>query len=252
MLSPRLIGVRGASRRLHVSRRLAFGLSAVIALGSIGFVLAVFDMSGSRTDQQTPDIVYAEALVEFPYETPSDVISYADQVSLVTAIAAVEAPDNLPEGEASGGLVTRDVTFRIDQTIWHRPDVTAMKGTFVANRGGWLSRSFNDGPKVTSKFALEGAPWFEVGSQYVMPLAYNHGEWEPIMPFAEFPYIDGRVQPGETQVSPLAKLVGGASLTEVDSVLEGANPDPAASAHMDLPPSERLEAVIADRAKENE
>lgn len=228
----------------------SWALAAGTAAVAIAVAVVVLPVSREPVDSGTAsDIVYGDALMEFPYETASDVVSYADQVSLVTAISATVAPDDVPAGEAGGGLITRDVTFRIDRTLWHRSGAPTITGTFVANRGGWLSRSVNDGPKIQSRFALHGAPWFDVGSQYVMPLAFNNDKWGPIMPLAEFPYVESTVRPAETQETPLARELRGASLVEIGAAFTVATADPIAVKHFDLQPSARLKAVLAEQGQ---
>jgi hypothetical protein len=190
------------------------------------------------------------ALLEFPQDTASDIVSYADQVSLVTAISETRVPDVPSEGD--GRLDRRDVTFRIERTLWHREGAPSLDGTFVAISGGWVFSSFDDGPKVEGKFVFEGAPWIEVGSQYIMPLALNKDEWGPYMPLAEFAFDpDLGVSPEATQMTPpgneLGNELSGATLAEVTAVFTAATPDPAAAQHFDLQPSARQNAVIAER-----
>jgi hypothetical protein len=192
------------------------------------------------------------ALLEFPQDTASDVVSYADQVSLVTAISETRVPDVPAEGD--GRLDTRNVTFRIERTLWHREGAPSLEGTFVSSHGGWVFTSVNDGPKVEGKFLPElGVLWVEVGSKYFMPIAFNHDEWGATMPLAEFPFdSDLGVSPEKTQTTPLAIELSGATLDEAAAVFAGAAPDPLAAQHFDLQPSARVRAwmrITAERKR---
>jgi hypothetical protein len=188
--------------------------------------------------------VFGDAVEKFPNDTASGVVSYADRVAVVTAISATEIPDNAPPARAAAGegTINRRVTFRVDRTLWQRPGTKAAPATFESVWWGWALHDH-----VRSKFTGHGAPWVEVGSQYVMPLAYDEGAFAPIQPFAVFAYRDSAVVASEGQDTPLAQQLSGASLTTVATVFATATPDPAVAKHLDLTPSARLAAVIADR-----
>lgn len=189
--------------------------------------------------------VFGDALEKFPNDTASGVVSYADQVAVVTAISETEIPDNAPPARAAAGegTINRRVTFRVDRTLWQRPGTKAAPASFESVWWGWALHDH-----VRSKFIGHGAPWIEVGSQYVMPLAYDEGAFAPIQPFAVFTYRGSAVVLSEGQNTPLAQQLSGASLTTVTTVFATATPDPAVAKHFDLMPSARLEAVIADRS----
>lgn len=67
----------------------------------------------------------------FPSDTTSDVVSYADHVALVTAISEADAPPEstvpgtFPPGETA---VYRQVTFRVDSTLWSRANAPTTPG----------------------------------------------------------------------------------------------------------------------------
>lgn len=217
------------------------GSAAALALALVAF--AAFGLSsGGATGEQ--DIVYGDALEQFPSETAADVVSWADQVSVVTAVAASEIPEEAPpEQEAAGeGLVNRDVSFRVDQTIWHRDGAPSLSGTFNAVEFGWVLRE-----SKRTRFTGLGTPWIEVGAKYLMPLAYDRDNWSPILPSAVFPYQDGRVRTVEHQDSALAKQLSGEALDQSGAIFASAQPDSAAAKHFDLQPTARQNAVIAER-----
>ena len=175
--------------------------------------------SGSAGASGTERIVYGEGLVAFPQETASNVVSRADRVVLVTAAAATEIGDNAPstQSAAGDGLINRKVTFRVDRTLWQRAGAKALTGRFNAVETGWVLNNFR-----RSRFVLRGSPWIQVGSQYVMPVAFDDGAWQPLMPLAVFPYASGAVSPANTQDTPLAQRLSGKSLGEVAVVFADA------------------------------
>jgi hypothetical protein len=192
-----------------------------------------------------PKILRAEAQEKFPSETLSDVVSWSDQVSIVTAIGASEVPDSSPQSPGDDvRLIGRDITYHIDQTIWHRAGAPELTGTFTAGGGGGWETS-SDHPKV--RIALEGAPWVEVGEQYVMPLALDQGKWGPYSSSAVVPYVNGKVVPDPTQHTQLAEALKTLPATELSPLFATAIPDPDAARHFDLRPTDRLCAVMADR-----
>ncbi len=241
-------GSRGAGplrERMARWRWVLAGSAALLVLALVAFV--AFGLGGgSATGGQ--DIAYGEALERFPSETASDVVSWADQVSVVTAVAATEIPeeDVPPAREAAGeGMINRNVTFRIDRTIWHREGAPSLEGTFDAVKYGWVLHDFK-----RTRFAAMGTPWTEVGSQYLMPLAYDHDRWLPILPAAVFAYEGGHVTPVEYQDTALAKQLSGDTLDQATAVFDTAQPDPAAAKHFDLQPTARQKAIIAEREAE--
>jgi hypothetical protein len=225
------------------------GLAAVACLG-VAVGMTVFGpfggpgTSGAGADHQRTAYITGEALLAFPQDTPSDVVSYADQVSVVTAVSARELPnDAAPQEAAAGdGMIDRMVTFRIDQTLWHRDGRPALTGTLDAREFGWMLHNFQ-----RTRFKTEGSPWIDVGSRYIMPLAKDSGQWGAIMPAAVFPYTSSGVgvQPEATQNTPLARTVARPTLAQVSTAFAQAKPDPAASKHFDLAPTARLKAVMA-------
>ncbi|HEX8001588.1 MAG TPA: hypothetical protein VF519_02720 [Mycobacteriales bacterium] len=152
-------------------RRRGVWLAAAVLLLLGGIVGA-----GIRTDETAlvplPKLepVFAESDAPFPSDSASDVISFADHVVLVTAVAEKEVtPTATPTASGTGGTtVARDVTFRIDRALWTHPKARAAPPQFTARWWGWLV----EGRKRTP-IAVTGTPWVFVGGQYVVPIAYD-------------------------------------------------------------------------------
>lgn len=199
------------------------GASMVVAAAA---VVAVAVISSSDGQPAVPETAFIEgALLEFPQSTAGDVVANADQVSVVTAIdvPTLEEAGVTEPPEKDGGLVIRDVTFRLDSNAWEDgPRVAEPGEKFVASRGGWIFRSVDDGPKIPIEFVVEGGTRIEEGAQYLVPIARSDGKLDLIMPMAEFPYIDSAVRPAKTQESPLAEELRGRTAGVAGSKFEGA------------------------------
>ena len=186
-----------------------------------------------------PDPRYAHA--QFPYQTASDVVSYADHVAIVTAVSQREAPRNeQPEVGAPSDSVARLVTFRVDDVLWSRAGAPAAPKKFTALWWGWLAKGHQ-------QFVMDGTPWVFIGGHYVVPIAYDGKEFSLIQPYAVFRFDRGTVTL-EEQHTALAQSLDGASRTKAARVFATAAPDPLAVRYADLPPRDRLNAVIAARS----
>jgi hypothetical protein len=190
----------------------------------------------------TPTTPPATTDVAFPSDTASDVVSYADHVALVTAITETDAPSTAASTSSPGGehVVMRTITFRVDRTLWSRPDAPTAPKHLTALWWGWLLR---DGKRTP--FIVHGAPAVFLGARYVMPIAYDGTTFSAIQPFAVFRVGRNGITP-EEQDTPLARVLAGASLDGVSALFSAAEPDPVAEQHRNLLPRARLAAVIAD------
>lgn len=179
----------------------------------------------------------------FPSDTASDVVSYADHVVLVTAVAESEVAASGTPTSSPGveGTAMRTIAFRVDRALWSRPDAPTPPAQLTSSWWGWL---LHDGKRTP--FIVRGAPVVFIGAQYVMPIAYEGSSFSAIQPFAVFRVgRDGITL--EEQDTPLARDVAGASLVEVSTVFASAQPDPVAAQYRHLLPRARLGAVLTAR-----
>jgi len=224
-------------------RRRAGGFAILALLLLAG---AVRTSVGSTTQPRPaePEQTFPETDAAFPSDTASDVVSYADHVALVTAVAEAEEPQTAAPTPTGSSLpaIPRRVTFRIDQLLWSRPDGPGAPVT--ARWCGWVITAGKRTPCATT-----GTPWVFVGGQYVMPIAMDRGALAPIQPFAVFRFNDGAVTL-EEQHTPLARQLTNASLDGVAGVFANAVPDPVAVRYGHLRPRARLAAVMAARLSE--
>jgi len=191
-----------------------------------------------------PTQTFPEMDAPFPSDTASDVVSYADHVALVTAVAEAEDPQTAVPTPTGSSLpaIPRRVTFRIDRLLWSRPDAPAASATVTGKWCGWVITAGKRRPCATM-----GSPWVFVGGQYVMPIALDRGTFAPIQPFAVFRFNDGAVTL-EEQDTPLARQLTNASLDHVSGVFATAVPDPVSVRYGHLRPRARLAAVMASRS----
>lgn len=198
-------------------------------------------LSPTPRDAATPPLP-ADTHASFPSETPSDVASYADHVALVTAISETDAPpESTPPGRfpPDETAVYRQVTFRVDETLWTRANAPTAPKHFTALWWGWLINGDERMP-----FIVHGAPTVFIGAQYVMPIAYDGKAFTAIQPFAAFRFVDNTVLP-EDQDTPLAQALTRAPRRAITDVFANAVPDPLAVRYRHLLPHARLAAVIA-------
>jgi len=213
-------------------------LAVIAAAVSIALVVRPSSKSTSTTATTRP---IPDAHAQFPYETASDVVSYADHVAIVTAVSQREAPRNeQPEVGAPSDSVSRLVTFRVDDVLWSRAGAPAAPTKFTALWWGWLAKGHQ-------RFVMDGTPWVFIGGHYVVPIAYDGKEFSLIQPYAVFRFDRGTVTL-EEQHTALAQSLDGASRTNAARVFATAVPDPLAVRYADLPPRDRLNAVIAARS----
>jgi hypothetical protein len=233
------------AQRYHRRRRVRErGLAAagVLAVGAAVALLAVFGGAGNNRQGD----IAADAAALFPYDTASDVVSYADQIALVTAVSSADHPDENVDPEqakADGWMVGRDITFHVDQVVWHRDGAPLLTGDFSSLTAGWWVRP--DGTK--HKFKLGGTAWVELGDRFLAPLALDNGAWSMMWPFDTFPVKGGVLAPLDTQHGELADRIAGLDLAKAGQVFAAARPDPLAARHFDLGARARARAVSVDR-----
>jgi hypothetical protein len=212
-------------------------LAVVAAAMSIAFVAPSLPKSTSPTATTRP---IPDAHAQFPYETASDVVSYADHVAIVTAVSQrEERPSEQPEVGAPSDTISRLVTFRVDDVLWSRAGAPTAPTKFTALWWGWLAKGHR-------QFVVDGTPWVFIGGHYVVPIAYDGKEFSLIQPYAVFRFERGAVTL-EEQHTALARSLDGASPSTAAKVFETAVPDPLAARYADLLPRDRLNSVIAGR-----
>jgi hypothetical protein len=215
----------------------------LLLTGLIGAALRTRDKPLSPLPRES-EPVFAEARAPFPSDTASDVVSFADHVLLVTAVAEkAVTPTTTPTASNTGGTtVARNVTFRVDRTLWSHRAARPASPQFTARWWGWLV----EGRKRTP-VAASGTPWVFVGGQYVVPIAYDRTSFAILQPFAVFRYSRNAVML-EEQATPLAHELDNAAADRIAATFASAVPDPVAERYRDLTPRARLTAVLVARS----
>jgi hypothetical protein len=212
-------------------------LAVITAAASVAFVVRPSPNSTSPTATTRP---IPDAHAQFPYETASDVVSYADHVAIVTAVSQREAPPGAqPDVGAPRDTISRLVTFRVDDVLWSRAGARAAPTKFTALWWGWLAKGHQ-------QFVMDGTPWVFIGGHYVVPIAYDGQAFSVIQPYAVFRFDRGAVTL-EEQNTALARALSSASREEISKVFATAVRDSTAARYAGLQPRDRLNAVIATR-----
>lgn len=221
-----------------------FPAIGAIAIGLIVTLVVIADSNGNTRQRG----ISADAQSIYPYDTASDVVSYADQVSVVTAIDSKDIPDenvDPDQAKADGFLVSRAITFRVDQTVWRRAGAPALGKACTAVATGWRVKG-----ESRTKFNIQGMPWIEVGSQYLAPLAFDGTTCTLLQAFDLFPVEASIIKPQDDQQrTRLARMVSGLTTSQVATIFAAARPDPLAAEHFNLLPRARVNAVAVARQR---
>jgi len=189
-----------------------------------------------------------QAGARFPVASLQDWVSYSDHVVVFAVGAEREIPPPPEEVARGEGLVGREVTLRIDGTLWSAPDAPPVPSGVRMTAPGWVLQdgeqrpaAFDDGPRVA------------LGERYAAPLVRVEDdpaapEWWPLGISAQLRLDGDRIDPDAGRWSD---AVGGRgaprSLGELRAALARQPPDPVAARHRRLRPSERIRAVLRDR-----
>lgn len=239
---------RGAKR--PSARRL--GQTGIGTLAGIGFVLVVAAgfvmgsvLGGSDARDRSSSIAIGDSAARFPHKTLSDVVSYADQLSVVTVTNEVALP---PPPDNTGGYIARQVTLSIDRTLWNRPEAPAAVGSIPVITWGWLLEDDTNPDSQRIPFGARHAPRLGVGGRYLTPLAQVDGEWTPLGGEAILT-LDGDVVTSDVVAGSPSGLAGslkGRRVDEVGELVGRTSPHPLAVKYKYLEPDARSEAVARE------
>jgi hypothetical protein len=224
-----------------MKQRTMLALASLLVIGSVGFVAAELGDSGAR-DLAAVEI---DGAASFPNETLTDWVSYAHQVSAATVISEriVDEPGSV--NAAGEGYLSREVTLRIDATIWSVDRARPLGETVRLLVPGFVVRG---GRRVPAQFP--GAPRFEVGSRYVLPLALREDGPSLLSPDTAL-LLDDRtitVEGRNGRSTAALEAASGHDLEALAEMLGRTAPDPIAVRYWHLPPYERGRAVTDAKA----
>jgi hypothetical protein len=217
-------------------RRAAF--LAMTVLAAAGCSALTSDESPSRV-RMIPNASIDPA---YPIDSLRDLVSYADQVSVVTVLGERRLAGG--SEEESGGLEGRAVTVRVEQTIWRGPAGTAAPKSFEFTTWGW-----SDGRPLGE----EGGARLETGRRYLVGLAHGREEgrtaWWSFSGGAQL-RLDGDTLDADDVLGEPSSIFGalaGLTVEEAGAVLARATPDPLAVKYARLGASKRWQAVARER-----
>lgn len=212
---------------------------AVIAAATAGGFYG-FSLDNSAKQRSGGDVT-ATVSERFPAETLADWVTFGDQLAVVTVMDESERAH--PSDPASNGDFTlRNVTLRVDRTLWQRPLTEAAPSTVPVRTWGWFEGG--DGDRV--RHLAPDAPRLEVGRRYLTPLVLTQDGWTPVADASiltlEGDRVTAEVDEGEPRV--LARSLAGKSLDEVKASVESTTPYLDGSL-MRLDPDVRLRTAAA-------
>lgn len=197
-------------------------------------------------------IITGSADHKLPAESLTDWVSYMDQISVVTVISERQIEPDPGDASRGEGLVGREVTLRVERTIWNRDNAPVAEGEITVRAWGWI---LHDHELIPTK--ATGSTRIEVGGRYVAPLVQmdsviTDGKvWALLsnggstMPLLGDRIVADNHQP-ERSAAYVRELVG-SSVDELAALVHETEPYPVAAMHMDLEPQERFRAVIDEQ-----
>jgi hypothetical protein len=181
----------------------------------------------------------------FLHETLTDWVSYSTDIALVTVTGE---RDHEPDAEvvARGeGYVGRSVSVRVDRVLWRAGGDLHAPRQLSFDAQGYIVR---EGERLQS--VSPGSPTLEPGEQFVMPLSYVDGVFGPLSTHSPIPFRDGLAAPLADQDDEAVRALAGKDADQITSTLARTRVDALAQKHMDLPPYERVRAVLEERRKQ--
>lgn len=183
-----------------------------------------------------------------PDQTLSDWVSYSDQIAVVSVVGEVA---RAPEGTPGGGemrYIPRDVTLRVEQTLWPQGDVAASRADVTFTWWGWSARTAQ-APMVPVLHCY--VPRLSPGGRYVAALSRFAGG-------VVAPLTGGAIlaAPGDPIAAKdiathgygeVAHALSTSTLEEMSQIFGSTPLDPFAAKHLDLPPVERFQAASVER-----
>jgi len=166
-----------------------------------------------------------------PGETLADWARHGDQLSVISVINETR-PVTWPGYRNSGGLVGREVTVRVERTLWRRTGVPRAGRVLHFGVWGWMYDDDQDPHSSRAELVAEGTTRMEVGRRYLAVLVRWRGGWMPLRDSAVMTLSpDGRVTSDvyEGQPSEGAVALRGRTLAEADTLVSdmaGAPPAP--------------------------
>lgn len=186
--------------------------------------------------------VVGHGVDRFPSESLVEWVSYADHVSYFVVTAERELPWGAHEQQHGEGMVGREVTVQIEDTLWTHASAPAIETEFVYETDGWVLKENEQRP-----FVLEGGTRVEVGERYLAAWVHTDVDgWFPLASSTIMPVDDAGI-PGEPTLGhglPSTELLVGRSPAAISQLLASTGADPVAARYFHLDPEPRYNAVL--------
>ena len=188
------------SSRWQPRLRWVTAAAAVVVVAAVGAVWLTGRDAGTPGG---PVVVDSATSDRYPNATATDWATYADHVLAVTPVAERALPPAGSEEDGGEGLIARDVTLRVDEVLWSRPDPDRPAPETLDWEGwGWR---FEDSPDDRTAIVGTGTSRVEPGHSYLMAVA-----WEP-----------ARCSPGDPRQPARWTGLGSASIVPFDNGIVG-------------------------------
>lgn len=184
------------------------------------------------------------ALDTTPFDSFSDWVSFADQVSVIRVDSERAGEDKHPTEDGRG--LPRYVKVSVEQTLWSygAPDTS-----LELEADGW--QVFTDGSR--RPINPERGSRLEVGRRYltaiVRPYPNPAGGTHPasvLTASSALPLVDDRVRTTD-DATPFVATLDGLNVAEIKGRLAAAEPDPLSVKYRDLPLPLRIRAMAQER-----
>jgi hypothetical protein len=164
-------------------RRNAIAATAVAAACATAVVGTIWTTSTSSTPNKAPvaaapspsttldPVVFGEALERWSTSTANDWVTVADHVVVGTVKVEKETAPTAAEVTRGEGMVGRNVTISVDQTLWSRAGAPATPTQVTLAAPGTL---FNGGLNANRRrLAFHDSSRIELGHRYVIAIRYS-------------------------------------------------------------------------------
>lgn len=166
---------------------------------------AAWALRDTYAESRPPASITVSGSGRLPDYSATDWVTYGDFAVLVTVVS--EQPHPLDPGalETGEGIRLREVTLRVDKTLWSSPrPETQVPATFDYLSYGWLYKGDQE-LSESATMAGEKMPRLEVGHDYVMALDYVGcadsalTTWRSLGEYSMVPADDGVIGQGELE-----------------------------------------------------
>lgn len=218
-------------------------LYPAVAVASVVVVLSVMRSLSDETESAR-SIVTGSASTRWPVDTLRDWADFGDQLSIIRIESEAQLPLSQHVVENGEGVVARNVTARIEQTLWRNSGSPQVEGAITFGTWGWVA---HDG--VLTPATDDSSIRLEVGDRVLAPLLLTpEGSWGPLAPGSVVLIVNGRTAFADRQrreFPELAKSLDQRTPQDVATLLASVPPRANAAALRRLDPDERARALAA-------